>query len=66
MDNGCKVTSYMLEYDEGQGTLAFVELYKGLQRQYKVTKLAASTRYTFRLAAINSIGIRLVAPCIYL
>lgn len=41
-----------------QGNGEFVEVYNGLQRQTRVSKLQASTKYTFRLAAINSIGKR--------
>ena len=59
-DNGSKVTGYTLEYDQGGGDRQFVEIYSGLQRQYKVTKLTASTGYTFRLAAVNSHGKRWV------
>ncbi|KAL3846896.1 hypothetical protein ACJMK2_017848 [Sinanodonta woodiana] len=55
-ENGAKISTYTLEYDEGLGTGNFVEIYNGLQRQHKVSKLQASTRYTFRLAAINSVG----------
>ncbi|ETE62163.1 Fibronectin type-III domain-containing protein 3a, partial [Ophiophagus hannah] len=39
-DNGSKITSYLLEWDE----------------QHKVTKLSPSTKYAFRLAAKNDIG----------
>jgi hypothetical protein len=37
-----------------------MEVYSGLQRQHRVSKLQASTKYTFRLAAINNVGKRLV------
>ncbi|KAL7979992.1 hypothetical protein Chor_004461 [Crotalus horridus] len=38
-DNGSKITSYLLEWDE-----------------HKITKLSPSTKYAFRLAAKNDIG----------
>lgn len=38
----------------------FVEVYNGLQRQHRVSKLQASTKYMFRVAAINNVGKRLV------
>ncbi|XP_046573068.1 LOW QUALITY PROTEIN: fibronectin type-III domain-containing protein 3A-like [Haliotis rubra] len=55
-ENGSKISTYTLEYDQGNRDGNFVEIYNGLQRQYRANKLQASTRYTFRLAAINSIG----------
>ena len=36
----------------------YEEVYAGLNRQHRVAKLNASTKYTFRVAAINSIGKR--------
>lgn len=54
-ENGSKITSYVLDYDKGLGD-GFVEVYSGLQRQHRVSKLQASTKYTFRVAAINSVG----------
>ncbi len=36
------------------------EVYNSTTRQFKLTKLSASTGYTVRLAAINSVGKRLV------
>ena len=57
-ENGSKITSYILEYDQGRGDGRFTEVHSGLQKQYKVTKLTASTRYVFRLAAVNSVGKR--------
>ena len=36
------------------------EVYNGLQRQHKLTKLNASTGYTVLLAAVNSVGKRYV------
>ncbi|XP_042335713.1 fibronectin type-III domain-containing protein 3A isoform X5 [Sceloporus undulatus] len=54
-DNGSKVTNYLLEWDEGKNR-AFKECYYGHQKQHKITKLSPSTKYTFRLAAKNDIG----------
>ncbi|XP_035829231.1 fibronectin type-III domain-containing protein 3a [Aplysia californica] len=55
-ENGSKISAYVLECDQGLGDGNFSELYSGVQRQYKVTRLNASTRYMFRLAAVNSLG----------
>ncbi|BFZ00266.1 hypothetical protein BsWGS_03305 [Bradybaena similaris] len=55
-ENGSKITAYSLECDQGQSDGRFTEVYAGLQRQFKVPQLNASTRYTFRLAAINNSG----------
>lgn len=55
-DNGAKIISYILEYDEGKGNSEFVEIFNGLQKNFKVTKLKVSTCYRFRLSAINEIG----------
>lgn len=54
-ENGSKITSYILDYDKGLGD-GFNEVYSGIQRQHRLSKLQASTKYTFRLAAINSVG----------
>nr|XP_060612241.1 fibronectin type-III domain-containing protein 3a-like isoform X1 [Anolis sagrei ordinatus]XP_060612243.1 fibronectin type-III domain-containing protein 3a-like isoform X1 [Anolis sagrei ordinatus] len=54
-DNGSKVTNYLLEWDEGKSS-AFKECYYGHQKQHKITKLTPSTKYSFRLAAKNDIG----------
>ncbi|KAM6427160.1 fibronectin type-III domain-containing protein 3A isoform 1-T2 [Liasis olivaceus] len=54
-DNGSKITSYLLEWDEGRNG-AFKECYYGHLKQHKVTKLSPSTKYAFRLAAKNDIG----------
>ncbi|KAK7478993.1 hypothetical protein BaRGS_00029754 [Batillaria attramentaria] len=55
-ENGSKISTYSLEYDQGLGDNSFVEVYNGLNRQYRVNRLNASTRYIFRLAAINGMG----------
>ncbi|KAK6195777.1 hypothetical protein SNE40_001134 [Patella caerulea] len=53
IENGSKISTYTLEYEQGD---SFVEIYNGLQKQYRVSRLHPATRYTFRLAAINGIG----------
>ncbi|XP_038658557.1 fibronectin type-III domain-containing protein 3A isoform X6 [Scyliorhinus canicula] len=55
-DNGSKVTSYNLEYDEGTGSNKFSQCYLGPQKQFKVTKLSPGTGYRFKLAARNELG----------
>ncbi|CAF1284500.1 unnamed protein product [Rotaria sordida] len=54
-DNGSKILSYILEYDEGKGR-EFVEIYRGVKKQFMITKLIPATFYAFRLAAENNIG----------
>ncbi|XP_043558530.1 fibronectin type III domain containing 3Ba isoform X1 [Chiloscyllium plagiosum] len=56
VDNGSKITSYLLEWDEGKRNNRFRECYFGNQRHYKLTKLLPAIGYTFRLAACNDIG----------
>ncbi|XP_074657829.1 fibronectin type-III domain-containing protein 3A-like isoform X1 [Tubulanus polymorphus] len=56
VDNGLKIASYSLEYDQGRGDNSFTEVYNGVQKQFKVTKLSASTPYVFRLSAANAKG----------
>ncbi|MGH0173251.1 UNVERIFIED_CONTAM: hypothetical protein FKN15_065021 [Acipenser sinensis] len=54
-DNGSKITNFLLEYDEGKQS-AFKECYYGHEKQYKVVRLSPSTKYAFRIAAENDIG----------
>ncbi|XP_053564335.1 fibronectin type-III domain-containing protein 3A [Bombina bombina] len=56
-DNGSKIHSYLLEWDEGKGNSEFSQCYYGLQKQFRVTKLSPAMGYTFRLAAKNDMGI---------
>ncbi|MBN3322966.1 FND3A protein, partial [Atractosteus spatula] len=55
-DNGSKIAGYLLEYDEGKQS-AFKEVYFGHMKQFKVIRLTPSTKYAFRLAAKNDIGL---------
>ena len=50
--------AYILECDIAEGSGKFDEVYNGLQKQQKITKLTASSKYTFRLAAMNNSGKR--------
>uniref|UniRef100_A0A4W4HGZ9 Fibronectin type-III domain-containing protein n=1 Tax=Electrophorus electricus TaxID=8005 RepID=A0A4W4HGZ9_ELEEL len=61
-DNGSKVTGFCLEYHEVRGQ-AFKEVYSGLAKQYKVMRLMPSTKYAFRLAAKNNVGMSAVLNC---
>ncbi|XP_074860173.1 fibronectin type III domain-containing protein 3B isoform X2 [Carettochelys insculpta] len=56
IDNGSKITSYLLEWDEGKRNSGFRECYFGSQKHCKLTKLCPAMGYTFRLAAQNDIG----------
>ncbi|XP_061099120.1 fibronectin type III domain containing 3Ba isoform X2 [Conger conger] len=56
VDNGSKITSYLLEWDEGKKNNVFRECYFGSQRHCKLTRLCPAMGYTFRLAARNDIG----------
>ncbi|XP_064020905.1 fibronectin type III domain-containing protein 3B isoform X2 [Pogoniulus pusillus] len=56
VDNGSKITSYLLEWDEGKRNSGFRECYFGSQKHCKLTKLCPALGYTFRLAAQNDIG----------
>ncbi|XP_062841203.1 fibronectin type III domain-containing protein 3B isoform X2 [Trichomycterus rosablanca] len=55
-DNGSKINSYRLEWDEGKKNSIFKECYYGHQRHFKATRLCPAVGYTFRVAAINDIG----------
>ncbi|KAG9494077.1 hypothetical protein GDO78_001751 [Eleutherodactylus coqui] len=56
VDNGSKVTSYLLQWDEGKRNSVFRECYTGNQRHCKLTKLCPAMGYTFRVSARNDIG----------
>uniref|UniRef100_A0A8K9UR01 Fibronectin type-III domain-containing protein 3A n=1 Tax=Oncorhynchus mykiss TaxID=8022 RepID=A0A8K9UR01_ONCMY len=56
-DNGSKIQNYTLQWDEGKGTGGYEQCYYGPQKQYRVTKLSPASRYSFRLAAKNDMGI---------
>ncbi|XP_064188714.1 fibronectin type III domain-containing protein 3B-like [Anguilla rostrata] len=56
VDNGSKITSYLLEWDEGKKNGSFKEFYFGTQRHCKLTRLCPAMGYSFRLAARNSMG----------
>ncbi|XP_051934324.1 fibronectin type-III domain-containing protein 3A isoform X4 [Hippocampus zosterae] len=56
-DNGSKVHNYILQWDEGKGNGVFEQCYYGPQKQYRVAKLAPASRYSFRLAAKNDMGV---------
>uniref|UniRef100_A0A8C5TVQ4 Fibronectin type-III domain-containing protein 3A n=1 Tax=Malurus cyaneus samueli TaxID=2593467 RepID=A0A8C5TVQ4_9PASS len=55
-DNGSKIHSYLLEWDEGKRNGEFCQCYYGQQKQYRITKLSPAMGYTFRLAAKNDMG----------
>lgn len=56
-DNGSKIHSYLLDWDEGKGNGELCQCFCGSQKQYKVSKLSPGTEYTFRLAAKNDMGL---------
>ncbi|XP_006535610.1 fibronectin type III domain-containing protein 3B isoform X4 [Mus musculus] len=56
IDNGSKITSYLLEWDEGKRNSGFRQCFFGSQKHCKLTKLCPAMGYTFRLAARNDIG----------
>ncbi|XP_051556139.1 fibronectin type III domain-containing protein 3B-like isoform X1 [Myxocyprinus asiaticus] len=62
VDNGSKITSYLLEWDEGKKNNVFRECYFGSQRHYKLTRLCPAMAYTFRVAALNDIGMSGFSP----
>ncbi|KAA0719206.1 Fibronectin type III domain-containing protein 3B [Triplophysa tibetana] len=62
VDNGSKITSYLLEWDEGKKNNIFRECYFGSQRHYKLTRLCPAMAYTFRVAARNDIGMSGFSP----
>jgi hypothetical protein len=49
---------FVYAFKQGSSSMAFVELYSGFQRQFRVNNLAPSTSYVFRLAAVNPYGKR--------
>ncbi|XP_043425922.1 fibronectin type III domain containing protein 3C1-like [Prionailurus bengalensis] len=55
-DNGSKINGFLLEWDEGKGE-DFKSCYMGSMKQYKILKLNASTKYSFRIAAKNNFGL---------
>uniref|UniRef100_A0A671T4P1 Fibronectin type III domain-containing protein 3B-like n=1 Tax=Sinocyclocheilus anshuiensis TaxID=1608454 RepID=A0A671T4P1_9TELE len=62
VDNGSKITSYLLEWDEGKKNNLLRECYFGSQRHYKLTHLCPAMAYTFRVAARNDIGMSGFSP----
>lgn len=52
-----KVTELVLTFLKGKNG-PFKECYYGHLKQYKLTKLSPSTKYSLRLAAKNDIGMR--------
>ncbi|XP_051965561.1 fibronectin type-III domain-containing protein 3a-like isoform X1 [Xyrauchen texanus] len=56
-DNGSKIQSYILQWDEGKGTGVFEQCFYGPQKQYRLSKLLPASRYSFRLAAKNDMGV---------
>ncbi|XP_036599354.1 fibronectin type-III domain-containing protein 3A isoform X1 [Trichosurus vulpecula] len=55
-DNGSKIQSYLLEWDEGKGNGEFCQCYSGQQKQFRITKLSPAMGCKFRLAAKNDKG----------
>ncbi|XP_027245964.1 fibronectin type-III domain-containing protein 3A isoform X1 [Cricetulus griseus] len=56
-DNGSKIQSFILEWDEGKGNGEFCQCYMGSQKQFKITKLSPAMGCKFRLSAKNDYGI---------
>ncbi|KAM6178878.1 fibronectin type-III domain-containing protein 3A [Rhynchocyon petersi] len=55
-DNGSKIQSFILEWDEGKGNGEFCHCFTGLQKQFKITKLSPAMGCKFRLSAKNEYG----------
>lgn len=55
-DNGSKIQSFILEWDEGKGNGEFCQCYMGSQKQFKITKLSPAMGCKFRLSAKNDYG----------
>lgn len=55
IDNGSHIQQYILECNDGNGK-DFTEITKTKGKQFSIQKLQPSTRYTFRLSAINECG----------
>ncbi|XP_028816611.1 fibronectin type-III domain-containing protein 3A-like [Denticeps clupeoides] len=55
-DNGSKILAYLLECSEGKQE-NFREAYCGSLKQFKLHRLTPSTKYTFRVAARNQLGV---------
>lgn len=51
---------WMVVCEQGKGTGLFEQCYYGPQKQYRVTKLSPASKYSFRLAAKNDMGVRCV------
>lgn len=56
-DNGSKIQSFILEWDEGKGSGEFCQCYMGSQKQFKITKLSPAMGCKFRLSAKNDYGV---------
>lgn len=51
---------YLCFFVQGKGTGIYEQCYYGPQKQYRMTKLTPASRYAFRLAAKNDMGVRSV------
>uniref|UniRef100_A0A6Q2XXE0 Fibronectin type-III domain-containing protein n=1 Tax=Esox lucius TaxID=8010 RepID=A0A6Q2XXE0_ESOLU len=54
--SGSKSSTLVLQW-KGKGTGVYEQCYYGPQKQYRVTKLSPASRYSFRLAAKNDMGV---------
>uniref|UniRef100_A0A673WB75 Fibronectin type-III domain-containing protein 3A n=1 Tax=Salmo trutta TaxID=8032 RepID=A0A673WB75_SALTR len=54
--SGSKSSTLVLQW-KGKGTGGYEQCYYGPQKQYRVTKLSPASRYSFRLAAKNDMGV---------